>query len=249
MGARGWAALLAFGLAAFAAGSAIRQLWGSVRRQGVRGFVGRTNGGMIVHLGVVLIAVAFAASTTYLQTVEVDLAKGETVSVAGHTVEFLDTTTTGTDRALTVAAQVKVDDGRVFEPRLNRFRASGMVVGSPSVRVGPFEDVYLALTSSPEASTSPEGNGTVDEITIRVVVQPLISWIWMGGIVMVLGTALALIPAKKSRRDLDDGDDGDSAVDDDDNSVRGEAANTDGVAEVMGEASGDESSDDMEVTR
>ena len=32
------------------------------RRQGVRGLLGRTNGGMIVHLGVIIIAVAFAAS-------------------------------------------------------------------------------------------------------------------------------------------------------------------------------------------
>lgn len=199
LGARGWAALLAFGLAAFAAGSAVRQLWGSVRRQGFRGVVGRTNGGMIVHLGVVFIAVAFAASTTYLQTVEVDLARGEVVSVGGHTVEFLDTTTTGSDRVLTVAARVKVDGDRIFEPRLNRYRASGMVIGTPSVRVGPFEDVYLALTSSPEASTSPRGNDSVDEVTLRVVVQPLISWIWLGGMVMVLGTALALVPAGSRR--------------------------------------------------
>lgn len=229
LGAQGWAALLAFGLAAFAGGSAVRQLWGSVRRQGFRGVVGRTNGGMIVHLGVVFIAVAFAASTTYLQTVEVDLARGEEVSVGGHTVEFLDTTTTGSDRVLTVAARVKVDGDRIFEPRLNRYRASGMVIGTPSVRVGPFEDVYLALTSSPEASTSPSGNDSVDEVTLRVVVQPLISWIWLGGLVMVAGTALALVPAGRRRNRSAEP------------IVAPEGATL--------EASGDGSSDEVEVTR
>jgi cytochrome c-type biogenesis protein CcmF len=229
LGAQGWAALLAFGLAAFAGGSAVRQLWGSVRRQGLRGVVGRTNGGMIVHLGVVFIAVAFAASTTYLQTVEVDLARGEEVSVGGHTVEFLDTTTTGSDRVLTVAARVKVDGDRIFEPRLNRYRASGMVIGTPSVRVGPFEDVYLALTSSPEASTSPGGNDSVDEVTLRVVVQPLISWIWLGGLVMVAGTALALVPAGR-RRDRS-------------------AEPIVGAGDATLEAAGDGSSDEVEVTR
>ncbi|MEZ5238457.1 MAG: cytochrome c-type biogenesis CcmF C-terminal domain-containing protein [Microthrixaceae bacterium] len=178
---------------------------GAVRRQGWRGLVGRTNGGMIVHLGVVVVAVAFAASTTYMQTVEVDLARGEEVSVAGHTVEFMDTRTV-MERALTIAARVRVDGDRIFEPRLNRYRATGMVIGTPSVRVGPFEDVYLALTSSPEASTSPGDNTPVDEVTLRVVVQPLVSWLWVGGIVMVLGTALALVPAGRRQQEVDRGD-------------------------------------------
>ncbi len=64
-GARGLAPLLAFGLGGFAAGSALRQIVLATRRQGWRGLVGRANGGMIVHLGVVIIAVALAASSSY----------------------------------------------------------------------------------------------------------------------------------------------------------------------------------------
>ena len=66
-GQRGLAPLLAFGLAGFAAGSAGRQLVLATRRQGWRGLVGRANGGMIVHIGVVIIAVAFAASSSNVQ--------------------------------------------------------------------------------------------------------------------------------------------------------------------------------------
>ncbi len=200
-GARGWAPLLAFALAGFAAGSALRQLSGSVRRTGWRGIVGRTNGGMVVHLGMILIAIAFAASSSYARKAEVQLSPGETATVAGHTVEYLDTTTTGTDRAVTVAARIRVDGDRVFEPRLNRYRSSGMVIGTPSVRVGPTEDVYLALTSSPEAPDSGSGAGSdpgsaSDEIGLRVIVQPMVMWVWIGGMVMVGGTALALVPAR-----------------------------------------------------
>ncbi|MFM8712925.1 MAG: cytochrome c-type biogenesis CcmF C-terminal domain-containing protein, partial [Actinomycetota bacterium] len=61
-GAAGLAPLLAFGLGGFAAGSALRHLGRAVRVQRLRGFVGRANGGMIVHLGVILICVALAAS-------------------------------------------------------------------------------------------------------------------------------------------------------------------------------------------
>ena len=60
LGADGWAPLLAFGLAGFAGGAALRQLVLATRRQGWRGLVGRANGGMVVHLGVILLAVALA---------------------------------------------------------------------------------------------------------------------------------------------------------------------------------------------
>jgi cytochrome c-type biogenesis protein CcmF len=53
-GATGLAPLLTFTLAGFAGGAALRQLVLATRRQGWRGFVGRANGGMVVHLGIIL---------------------------------------------------------------------------------------------------------------------------------------------------------------------------------------------------
>ncbi len=58
-GLRGFWPLVVFTLAGFAGASAVRQLVLLVRRTGWRGFTGRSGGGMVVHLGVVLIAVAF----------------------------------------------------------------------------------------------------------------------------------------------------------------------------------------------
>ena len=63
----GWRRLLAFGLGGFAAGSALRQLVLATRRQGWRGLVGRANGGMIVHLGVVIV-VGYVARGTLPRT-------------------------------------------------------------------------------------------------------------------------------------------------------------------------------------
>ena len=74
----GFAPLLAFGLGGFAAGSAGRQLVLATRRQGWRGLVGRANGGMIVHIGVVIIAVAFAASASYVRQSEFTLSSRAT---------------------------------------------------------------------------------------------------------------------------------------------------------------------------
>ncbi|HEX5366813.1 MAG TPA: cytochrome c-type biogenesis CcmF C-terminal domain-containing protein, partial [Acidimicrobiales bacterium] len=87
LGARGLAPLLAFGLGGFAAGAAGRQVVLATRRQGWRGLVGRTNGGMVVHLGVVVIAVAVAASGGYDSVRELTMGVGDTASVAGPEIE------------------------------------------------------------------------------------------------------------------------------------------------------------------
>ena len=98
LGYRGPAALLAFTLGAFAAAAALRQLVLAAkrsRRQGegaARGLLGRANGGMVVHLGVVLIAVAFAASHAYRAGGEFRMTPGRSVEVAGHRVTYLGIT-------------------------------------------------------------------------------------------------------------------------------------------------------------
>jgi cytochrome c-type biogenesis protein CcmF len=194
MGMTGPAVVLAFGLGGFAAGSAVRQVVLATRRQGWRGFVGRANGGMIVHIGTIMIGVAFAASTSFIRQAEFTLEPNETATIAGHTVQYLDTRTEEKDNRVELISRVRVDDGRVFEPRLNRYRIDGMTIGTPSVRVGPLNDVYLALTTSPEGEAGPIG--------LRVIVQPLVTWLWVGGMVMLVGTALSLFPGRR-RNPLD----------------------------------------------
>jgi cytochrome c-type biogenesis protein CcmF len=191
LGARGFAPLLAFALAGFAAGSAGRQVVLAARRQGWRGLVGRANGGMIVHLGVVLIAVAFAASSSYVRQGEFRLLPGESATVAGHTVTFEGTRTEQKPERIATVAAVRIDGGPVYEPSLNQYRTQGQVIGQPSVRPSVVDDVYLTLVDA----SSPDGRAT-----IRVVIEPLVSWLWIGGGVIVVGTVLALFPGRARRR-------------------------------------------------
>jgi cytochrome c-type biogenesis protein CcmF len=189
-GARGLAPVLAFGLGAFAGGAALRQVVLATRRNGWRGLVGRTNGGMVVHLGVVLIAVAFAASQSYSSEVELRLQEGETATVGGHTLVYEGLETTEDAEKTTIAARVRVD-GEVFRPAVNEYVFGGQTIGTPSVSVGLREDVFLALLDVPEE----EG----DPAVVRVVLQPLVTWLWIGGGVMAFGTALAAFPGRRRR--------------------------------------------------
>jgi cytochrome c-type biogenesis protein CcmF len=197
-GYRGLAPLLAFGLGAFAAGSAIRHLvlsTRSARRSGgtlLQGMLGRANGGMVVHLGVIVIAVAFAASQSYGHKKEFRLEPNQTAHLAGHSVTFLGTHTIRHPNKTTVVARVRVDGGQVYEPALHQFPFASQPIGSPSVRSRPFDDVYLTVVAAPEPGQT--------AAVIGVSVQPLIAWLWTGGGIMALGTALAAWPGRGGRR-------------------------------------------------
>ncbi|HEY5699054.1 MAG TPA: heme lyase CcmF/NrfE family subunit [Acidimicrobiales bacterium] len=191
LGARGLAPLLAFGLGGFAAGSAGRQLVLATRRHGWKGLVGRANGGMVVHIGVVIIAVAFAASQSYGHVGEFRLGEGDSAEVGGHSVTYLGLETIERSAKTETRAQVQIDDDGVFTPSLSEFAFGGQAIGTPSVRVGLTGDVYLALQALPEDGS--------DEILLRVVVQPLILWLWVGGAVMAVGTILAGWPGNRRR--------------------------------------------------
>ena len=193
-GARGWAALLAFGLGGFAGGAALRQILLAVRRHRWRGLVGRTNGGMIVHLGVVLVAVAFAASQSYVRQAEFDLEAGQPASFAGHEIVYVGSAVVAHENRTERVAFVRVDDAKTYGPAIATYPFASQTIGIPSVRSTLRDDVALSVLTFPEEAGA-------DRVILRVTVQPLVVWLWLGGIVMALGTALSLLPARSKRRE------------------------------------------------
>lgn len=194
LGARGLAPVIAFGLGGFAGGSAGRQLVLAARRQGWRGLVGRANGGMVVHLGVVIIAVAFAASSSYVRQAEFTLQVGQSASFSGHILTFEGVTTRDESAKTVQQALVRIDGTGPWGPSLNRFANGGQTIGTPSVRSTFTDDVALSIIDI-KGSDAPT-------LTLRVTVQPLILWLWIGGGVMALGTLLAVFPGRR-RNPLD----------------------------------------------
>jgi cytochrome c-type biogenesis protein CcmF len=194
LGARGLAPVIAFGLGGFAGGSAGRQLVLAARRQGWRGLVGRANGGMVVHLGVVLIAVAFAASSSYVRQAEFTLQVGQSASFSGHTLIFEGTNTRQESAKIVQQALVRIDGTGPWAPSLNKFANGSQTIGTPSVRSTLTDDVALSVIDIKGTETQ--------VLTLRVTVQPLIIWLWIGGGVMALGTLLAVFPGRR-RNPLD----------------------------------------------
>src|SRR3546814_3571915 len=68
---------------------------------------------------------------------------------------------------------VRVDGGRVYEPALSQYPGFGSLIPTPSVKTGLREDVYLTIT---RLADSPG-----DDVTLRVIIQPMAVWLWIGG--------------------------------------------------------------------
>jgi cytochrome c-type biogenesis protein CcmF len=199
--------LLAFGLAAFAVAGIVRQFAVGIRGQHAGGAswwrapartVGgspRLYGGLVVHLGIVAIAVALAASSAFTTKAEVRLQKGESATVAGYRVTYLDSELERGGQKNTVKANVRIERGSrdlgVYAPAISTFPGDTTGIATPSVRTGLLRDVYLTLVSSPNER---------GRITLGVAVNPMVVWIWIGGAFVAIGTAIALIPQRKRVR-------------------------------------------------
>lgn len=201
------ATVLAFGLAAFAVVAIFRETGLAVRARrradGSRWFTAavgtvrgnpRRYGGFVVHIGVICIAVALAASGSFGAKEEVRLRRGESATVSGYQVTFVDTRKVSTGQKTSLSADLALrKDGRdlgTYAPAVSTFPNSTSGIGTPSVRTGFLEDVYLTIISSPNAQ---------GRITVAIAVNSMTLWVWIGGGLMALGTLVALAPTVRRR--------------------------------------------------
>jgi cytochrome c-type biogenesis protein CcmF len=202
-GVRGVPALLAFGLGGFAAAANVRQLVlasRGARRHGAawwRGLLGRANGGMVVHLGVVVIAVGLTGAISFAHRSQVVLRPGQSAVVDGQRFTY-ERMAEVTKPAVTATELVVAVAGHgILRPAVSQFGNGSDPVGTPAIASGPLRDIYLTVDALP---TSTQGALVADgPVTIGVTVQPLVSWMWAGGALLVLGSVLAALPGRRRR--------------------------------------------------
>ena len=197
-GVRSTSAAAGLGLAALVVVGNGRELVRGLRGRGggrrmLRG--GRRYGGLLVHVGMAVLAAGVVASSVLGQEAELTLAKGETATFAGHEVRYdgLATDRQPNRTVLTVALSVGSDGGddRRLAPRLNLYPAASEPIASPSIDRGPVWDLYTSVISLQDDG---------DSATIRVLHTPGVNWIWLGALLMVVGGLLAGWPRRTRRR-------------------------------------------------
>jgi cytochrome c-type biogenesis protein CcmF len=234
----------------------------------------RRYGGYIVHVGIVVLLIGIAASSSFQTNRDVELRPGESAVVDGRTITYERPTVGVDERAFSFGAVLGVEQGGerfTLNPSRRYFRPSGVeggTIGSffdgeatseVGLRAGGGSDLWTAV----EPSVAPVRRGAraadrgfracvagapgvpaqceavsrlmraaaanprlrpvalaqIDALqaataerlargylaaarpaTFRVIVDPLVTWIWIGGLIALGGALLALWPARSSRR-------------------------------------------------
>jgi cytochrome c-type biogenesis protein CcmF len=181
--------LATFTLATFAGLSALKKIATTLRRRNGRSFFervfARENGGMVVHLGIVMIAFALVSTTAFGHQGQLRLRPGQTENFYGESITYLGVQNVVTPSRSSFEANVLVDSSGPYHPAISQYGTYTETVGMPAVNVAFTHDTYLTINSTPNLKLKDA------PITLGIIIQPLISWLWAGALVVALGALLA----------------------------------------------------------
>lgn len=168
--------------------NAVLALWNLVRRNR------RRYGGYVIHLGIVILAAGIIGSKGFQQNAQANLANGETMRIGAYELRYegLSRRAGSDGRDITSANMGLYRDGArvtTLSPRREYFENYEQTSTVAGVFNGPIEDVYVLLVGW-------EGSNA----TFKVYVNPLINWVWLGGVVMTLGTLFVAWPGASTQR-------------------------------------------------
>jgi cytochrome c-type biogenesis protein CcmF len=153
----------------------------------------RRYGGYLVHLAILLIGTGAVGSQVYQQQTQATLQPGQSVSLARYTITAQGIQTTQQPGVKVIDAMLTVN-GQELRPEKQFFDNFPQ---QPSTKVGlrstPLEDLYVVLGDW-------NGDGPTAQVSLAVFVNPLVSWIWAGGVLLLFGTLVTLWPAPTPSR-------------------------------------------------
>src|SRR3954452_11117713 len=248
-------ALTMFCVAAFSVTAVGQEMWQGARaRRALPGepapialaaLVGRNRrryGGYAVHVGMAVLVVGVAASTTFQHVRDLRMRPGDTARVGGYDVRYVRATSRLASEKITIGAVLDVSKhgrhvatlipSRGYYPsldqasfgRIGRF-FNGDSTSELGLRAGLTRDIWTAMQPDisafepmikeadrhfPNAASQLEGfmvaaivNRYVQSRPVadfRLIVSPLVAWIWIGGVIVVGGAMIALWPAPRWAR-------------------------------------------------
>ncbi|HUP45203.1 MAG TPA: heme lyase CcmF/NrfE family subunit [Thermoanaerobaculia bacterium] len=146
----------------------------------------------VIHAGAVITIVAIAVSSTMKSTSEVQLAKGQSASLAGYTVTFLGVEDRPEPHRLsTIASFAVMKNGSqrtVLQPRMNQYQTMREPIGTPDVYTTASGDLYLSILNVNHAQQS---------VGVSIVQTPFVVWIWLAVLLMGFGGLVGVIPSRR----------------------------------------------------
>lgn len=155
----------------------------------------RRYGGYVVHMGIVLMFVGFAGAA-FNQMGQSEMEVGDSLAVGSYQFQLNELRE---DRGATWVSTTAVFDIFRNEKQIGHMEPEQRVyttgrepqpTGLPAIRARMNEDVYLVF-----AGFTRDGKNPI----IQAYINPLVNWVWLGGLMLVFGTLVALVPSKVRR--------------------------------------------------
>jgi cytochrome c-type biogenesis protein CcmF len=152
----------------------------------------RRYGGYVIHFAIVLVFVGFSGAA-FNQDVQMEMQTGERLQIGPYTIVCQNFDATSNENYQSERATLEVfrsgQSEMMLYPERRLFLASQVTETVVAIQTSPLRDLYVVY-----AGRSPETGKPV----IHAYLNPLVKWIWFGGLVLVLGTGLAMIPNRRA---------------------------------------------------
>jgi cytochrome c-type biogenesis protein CcmF len=157
-------------------------------------------GGLLAHIGIILIALGVIGSSFYGLEKTVTLDPGESVAIGSYELTYNDMAFKQDSDKLSAMASVSLSrDGdfkKILHPSLDHWYRFQDEFAEVAVRTTPAEDLFVSLTWT--------GYDVNDKTALfRVLVNPLVVWIWAGGAFWLLGAVIAFYKKEEEVSDVE----------------------------------------------
>ncbi|HWP67304.1 MAG TPA: heme lyase CcmF/NrfE family subunit [Candidatus Limnocylindria bacterium] len=197
-----------FALGVFVLGTVVQEFWRGMRARQtllheraptalarVVGKNRRRYGGYVIHVGIVMMFVGIAASSAFRIEAQRTLKPGDVTAVGRYTLRYARIERAEDGHLSTLAAVLDVSTNgqplTVLRPEKRFYKKPQQPTTEVANRSTLREDLYVVLGSYDEKTQL---------ITILAYVNPLVVWIWIGGLVLTIGTAITVWPSAVERR-------------------------------------------------
>jgi cytochrome c-type biogenesis protein CcmF len=150
----------------------------------------RRYGGYLVHMGIVLIFIGLTGHAFNLNEVK-ELNKGDAMQIGAYNLKMVDLQQGENENYQWHRATMQVTKNGeplgTLEPEKRFYMASKQGTSEVGVRPRLNEDLYLNFGGMSDDN---------QRAVIQAYVLPLVTWIWIGGLVLIGGTLVCLVPSK-----------------------------------------------------
>ncbi len=158
----------------------------------------RRYGGYVIHIGIVLIFLGITGSAAFKIEREVYLYQGDSVEILNYKITYEELVQYPTENKEVTSATLSIfkDHKKIgsLNPAVENYKyINEQTVSEVAIRSTLREDLYIIL-----AGYEPDGSAA----TFKIIINPLISWIWIGGLVIFFGTIFVILPDKREKGKL-----------------------------------------------